>query len=100
MVIDALLNRYPLPMLLKTMRLTRSSCYYHKAHQHRKDKNRELRGFIRELFAASHGRYGYGVDDKLSFFLFVNNCMCLFACRFCLTRALWGTAWLHFIAVV
>lgn len=58
-VIDALVNRYPLPMLLKAMRLSRSSYYYHKARQQRKDKNKELRGLVRELFAASHGCYGY-----------------------------------------
>lgn len=59
MIVDALKNKYSLPLLLKKLKLSRSSYYYRKNTQQRSDKHKELRSHIRKLFCENHSRYGY-----------------------------------------
>ncbi|BAL83118.1 putative transposase [Selenomonas ruminantium subsp. lactilytica TAM6421] len=58
-IIDALQQKYSLPVLLLKLGLSRSSYYYQKKVQNRIDKYADLREKIRELFFKSRQCYGY-----------------------------------------
>jgi len=59
MIVDALKNKYSLPILLKKFELSRSSYYYHEKIKRLPDKYKKLRVRITELFYENHSRYGY-----------------------------------------
>lgn len=58
-VIDAMKNKYPLPQLLKFLRMAKSSYYYQRAAIKRPDKYREIHTNIIELFKENRNCYGY-----------------------------------------
>ncbi len=58
-VVDAMRGKYPLPLLLETVGLARSSYYYHKANQDVVGKYSELKIRIQTLFEENNARYGY-----------------------------------------
>jgi putative transposase len=59
-IVDALRNKYSLPLLLRTLNLSRSSYYYqHKLELSQEDKYETLRCKIKVLFDENSGRYGY-----------------------------------------
>ena len=58
-IIDALQQKYSLPVLLLKLGLSRSSYYYQKKVQNRIDKYADLREKIREIFFKSRQCYGY-----------------------------------------
>lgn len=59
MVIDALNNKYSLPILLKRLEFSKSSYYYQKAAMQRPDKYEEIRSRVQILFYENKQRYGY-----------------------------------------
>lgn len=58
-IIDALKDEYPLPVLLEKLSLSKSSYYYQEAVSHQEDKYNAIRRKIIELFHENKGRYGY-----------------------------------------
>ena len=58
-IIDALKNRYSLPLLLKKMYISKSSYYYQERALNQDDKYTDLRIQIRNLFDENKKRYGY-----------------------------------------
>lgn len=58
-IIGALKNKYPLPVLLQKLNLSRSSYYYQRKQLASSDKYEALRIHISELFSDNMGRYGY-----------------------------------------
>lgn len=58
-VIDAMKNKYPLPQLLKFLRMAKSSYYYQRAAIKRPDKYREIHTNVIELFKENRNCYGY-----------------------------------------
>ncbi len=58
-IVDALKNRYSLPLLLKEMRLAKSCYYYQKKILSKADKYARLRSRIKEMFKENKERYGY-----------------------------------------
>ena len=58
-IIDALKDKYSLPILLKRLELSKSSYYYQKAAHKRDDKYKEIRSKIQALFHENSQRYGY-----------------------------------------
>lgn len=54
-----IVDKYPLPSLLKRVSLSKSSYYYRKAVLCQKDKYSSIRRKITELFHENAGRYGY-----------------------------------------
>lgn len=58
-IVDALRNKYSLPLLLRKLKLSRSSYYYQHKQTSFPDKYEALRCHIKELFAANSERYGY-----------------------------------------
>lgn len=58
-IVDALRNKYSLPLLLKSLKLSRSSYYYQHKIALSQDKYDALRWQIKELFDKNSGRYGY-----------------------------------------
>ena len=59
MIIDALKNRYSLPLLLQKLQLSKSSYYYQEQSLQKEDKYTLLRVRVIELFTENKGRYGY-----------------------------------------
>ena len=59
MIIDALKDKYSLPVLLKRLELSKSSYYYQKAARKRDDKYKEIRSKVQTLFQENSQRYGY-----------------------------------------
>lgn len=58
-VADALRETYPLPALLSTLELARSSYFYHRAALRTGDKHAVVRVTLVELFHANYQCYGY-----------------------------------------
>ena len=58
-MIDALKDRYSLPMLFEKLMLSKSSYYYQERTISKIDKYKELRIRIIELFKENKSRYGY-----------------------------------------
>ena len=58
-IIDALKNRYSLPLLLKKMHISKSSYYYQEKALNQEDKYTDLRIKIKNLFDENKKRYGY-----------------------------------------
>jgi len=58
-VVDALKNKYSLPLLLRRLELSRSSYYYQHKQASAPDKYESLRCRIKVLFADNFQRYGY-----------------------------------------
>ena len=58
-IIDALRDRYSLPVLLNRLDMAKSSYFYQKKVLYREDKYQELRIRIRNIFNESMERYGY-----------------------------------------
>ena len=58
-IVDALRNKYSLPLLLRSLKLSRSSYYYQHKITLSPDKYEALRCRIKVLFAEISGRYGY-----------------------------------------
>lgn len=58
-IVDALRNKYSLPLLLRSLKLSRSSYYYQHKIASSQDKYEALRYQIKVLFDANSGRYGY-----------------------------------------
>lgn len=58
-MIDALKNRYSLPLLLKMMHISKSSYYYQERALKQKDKYSDLRIKVKNLFTDNKSRYGY-----------------------------------------
>lgn len=58
-IIDALKNKYPLPLLLVKMQLSKSSYYYQEKAISKNDKYTEVRIVIIKLFEENKHRYGY-----------------------------------------
>ena len=59
MIIDALKNKYSLPVLLKKLNLAKSSYYYQEKAIHAEDKYHSLRKRITELFHENRDIFGY-----------------------------------------
>lgn len=59
MIVDALKNKYSLPVLLKWLVLSKSSYYYQEAIMKKPDKYGDMRSKIRFLFYENKQRYGY-----------------------------------------
>nr|WP_303040674.1 IS3 family transposase [Enterocloster clostridioformis] len=57
--VDALKDKYPLPLLLGKLGLPKSSYYYQEAKRQRQDKYSNIRKKIFALFHENSGRYGY-----------------------------------------
>lgn len=57
--VDALKDKYPLPLLLKKIALSKSSYYYQETVVQRKEKYSDIRKRISDLFHENSGRYGY-----------------------------------------
>lgn len=58
-IVDALKDKYPLPLLLGRLGLPKSSYYYQEAARQRQDKYFGIRQRISELFHENGRRYGY-----------------------------------------
>ena len=58
-IVDALKNKYSLPLLLRKLKLSRSSYYYQHKQTSFPDKYEALRSHIKALFAENSERYGY-----------------------------------------
>lgn len=58
-IVDALKNRYSLPLLLEKLGLSRSCYYYHESSFRRPDKYAVLRKRITEMFRENMECYGY-----------------------------------------
>ena len=58
-IVDALKDRYPLPLLLKRLTLPKSCYYYQISARRKKDKYSGIRKKISVLFRENNGRYGY-----------------------------------------
>lgn len=58
-IVDALKDKYPLPLLLGKLGLPKSSYYYQEAKRQRQDKYSNIRKRIFDLFHENSGRYGY-----------------------------------------
>lgn len=58
-VIDAVKDKYPLPQLLKFLRIAKSSYYYQENVMKQPDKYCELRIRIKEIFRECRNCYGY-----------------------------------------
>ena len=59
MIVDALKDKYSLPLLLKKLKLSKSSYYYQEHSMKSPDKYATLRNQIREIFYNNKERYGY-----------------------------------------
>ena len=58
-IIDALKDKYSLPILQKRLELSKSSYYYQEAARKRDDKYKEIRSKVQTLFHENSQRYGY-----------------------------------------
>ena len=58
-VVDALKGGYPLPLLLKRLKLPKSSYYYQETALKKQGKYSNIRKRIPVLFHENNGRYGY-----------------------------------------
>ena len=58
-VIDAMKEKYPLPVLLRKMKLSRSSYYYQIKAITTEDKYKHLRHEVARIFLENKARYGY-----------------------------------------
>ena len=58
-IVDALKGKYPLPLLLKRLKLPKSSYYYQATALKKQDKYSGIRKRISALFHENNGRYGY-----------------------------------------
>ena len=58
-IVDALKDKYSLPLLLKKLELSKSSYYYQEHSMKSPDKYAALRNQIREIFYNNKERYGY-----------------------------------------
>jgi len=58
-IVDALKDKYPLPLLPGKLGLPKSSYYYQEAKRQRQDKYSNIRKKIFALFYENSGRYGY-----------------------------------------
>lgn len=58
-IVDALKDRYPPPLLLTKLRFAKSSYYYQKTSVNRSDKYADLRNQIITIFHENKERYGY-----------------------------------------
>ena len=59
MIVDALKDKYSLPMLLEKIKLSKSSYYYQEKVMKSPDKYAALRNKIRKIFYDNKERYGY-----------------------------------------
>uniref|UniRef100_UPI0015F7758A IS3 family transposase n=1 Tax=Pectinatus frisingensis TaxID=865 RepID=UPI0015F7758A len=59
MIVDALKNKYSLPVLLIKLKLSRSNYYYQHKRLSFPDKYESLRATIQTLFAENAEHYGY-----------------------------------------
>ena len=58
-IVDALKNKYPLPVLLEKLNFSRSSYYYQRKKQKQPDKYSSLQKTITSVFQANNSCYGY-----------------------------------------
>lgn len=58
-IIDAIRDRYSLPMLLNALHLSKSSYYYQEAAIQKEDKYVDARKRVIEIFHENKKRYGY-----------------------------------------
>lgn len=58
-IVDALVDRYSLPLILEKLHLSRSSYYYQRKRLAAPDKYEVIRAQIIRIFNESKGRYGY-----------------------------------------
>lgn len=58
-IVDALKDRYTLPMILRKLEMPKSSYYYQKARSDRIDKYQELRKSINAAYYDNRACYGY-----------------------------------------
>lgn len=58
-IVDALKDKYPLPLLLKQLKLPKSSYYYQESALKKQDRYSGIRKKISALFHENSGRYGY-----------------------------------------
>ena len=59
MIVDALKDKYSLPLLLEKLQFSKSSYYYQEKSLRKPDKYLELRKRVREIFYENKERYGY-----------------------------------------
>ena len=59
MIVDALKDKYSLPLLLEKLEFSKSSYYYQEKCLRKPDKYLKLRERVREIFYENKGRYGY-----------------------------------------
>ena len=59
-IVDALKDRYTLPMILRKLEMPKSSYYYQKARSDRIDKYQELLKSINAAYYDNRACYGYG----------------------------------------
>lgn len=58
-IVDALKDKYSLPLLLEKLEFSKSSYYYQEKCLRNPDKYLKLRERVREIFYENKGRYGY-----------------------------------------
>lgn len=59
MIVDALKGKYTLPLLLKRLKLPKSSDYYQETARKKQDRYSGIRKRISVLFHENNGCYGY-----------------------------------------
>ena len=59
MIVDALKDKYSLPLLLEKLEFSKSSYYYQEKCLRKPDKYLKLRERVREIFYENKERYGY-----------------------------------------
>ncbi|MDD3224630.1 MAG: IS3 family transposase [Clostridium sp.] len=58
-IVDALKNKYSLPLLFDKLNFAKSCYYYQENAFSKPDKYAKLHNYIRKIFAENKGRYGY-----------------------------------------
>lgn len=58
-IVDALKNKYSLPLLFDKLNFAKSCYYYQENAFSKQDKYAKLHNYIRKIFAENKGRYGY-----------------------------------------
>ena len=58
-IVQELINEYALDILLKVIKLARSTYYYHLKQMNQLDKDQQIKDEIQEIFTEHKGNYGY-----------------------------------------
>ncbi|WP_211228164.1 IS3 family transposase, partial [Granulicatella elegans] len=58
-IVQELINEFPLDILLKVIKLARSTYYYHLKQMNQPDKDQQIKDEIQAIFTEHKGNYGY-----------------------------------------